>query len=368
MATYPRPSKTSMLQCKTAFLVGQRHLLKFIPHLSIRERSAGFRKLGMDSVRTRWRSRWPRENQFCVHKDYIEGGMSVFLRSRPGRVSPLAVAAALMFGTVPATGLAAGGGGGGSAGFAELFSEAAGTGSCSVNRISAGANTFYVPSGGGGSYNVLGWGNGTGGTSLTYRGLLERMASHCIFVAAANTSNAGDGTEIRDAVNAARSSFGQISSNPVVCTSGHSQGGGGSFNAASLLGADCIISVQADTVFTTRITRTLPADTDVIALWSENDSLAPRSTNSGNTFGAARDTYVSIETDGESHFAPASGSGGDVGTVQRLAAIALLAPSSSTRQRFRQALYGDETDFTVTESNGNISYVFRNSAAVNENP
>ena len=288
--------------------------------------------------------------------------------------SLMGAAALLAVAAMPSAAIAGssgGGGGGGGDDFDSLLSEARGTGPCSVSEVSPAfsPNTFFVPSGGGGNYNILGWGNGTGGTVGSYDGMLERLASHCILVAAAETSSSGDGTEIRDAVNDARSRYSSIlASNPRVCTSGHSQGGGGSFNAAGRLGADCVISVQADTVFTTRITQTLPADADVVALWSSADTLAPRGTNSGNTFGAARDTYVSIETQGESHFAPNSGTGGDIGAVQRLAAKALLGNDQAERTRFRQALYGPTTSSTVTTSNSDISYTFRNADAENEQP
>jgi hypothetical protein len=258
--------------------------------------------------------------------------------------------------------------GGDGSGFAQLFSEASSNGSCRVNRVSGTGATFYVPSGGSGRYNILGWGNGTGGTSTTYSALLETIASHCVLVAAANTSSSGDGTDVRDAVNDARLRYGSIlNSDPKVCTSGHSQGGGGSFNAANLLNADCVIAVQADTRFTTRISDALDSDVEVIALWGSSDTLAPRSGNLANVRNNSS-IMTSVETSGESHFAPTSGRGGDIGTMFRMAAKAQLSSDAAEAQRFRRAFWGPTTSDTVTEANSNISDVERDAAALATQP
>jgi len=271
-----------------------------------------------------------------------------------------------------------GGGGGGSSStskeeptsFTDLFSEAQARGECSVQRVAPfGGTTFYVPRGGDGDYNILAWGNGTGGNALTYSSMLERLASHCILVAAANTANAGSGRPIEDAVEDALSRYDNIlADDPVVCTSGHSQGGGGSFNAARLLDADCVISVQADTVFTTQIDRRVDLTVDVIALWSSADALAPRLPFNDRNGRDASTSYVSIETRGEGHFAPVAGTGGDIGVLQRMAAIAQLSTDADQRRAFRGVFYGPETISTVDTSNRDISYVSRNSIAVGSAP
>ncbi|MBA1147069.1 hypothetical protein H0Z60_08340 [Ectothiorhodospiraceae bacterium WFHF3C12] len=269
-----------------------------------------------------------------------------------------AMMACLFFST---SAFALNGGGGGGEGFAELFNEAEDDGPCSVNRVSGLSSTYYIPSGGSGQYNVLVWGNGTGGTSLTYSSLLESVASHCIAVAAANTSNSGTGEEMQSALNGIRSRYGSILGQK-VCTAGHSQGGGGSFNAANRIGADCVIPVQPDTVFTTRIYSDLASHVEVITLWGESDTLAPASTNRGNVEDASS-ILTQVETDGEGHFAPTSGRGGDIGTMFRMANIAQLSNDASRATRFRQAFWGPDTDFTVTESNSAISDVRRDSGA-----
>ena len=188
---------------------------------------------------------------------------------------------------------------------------------CNVSRESGSGAVFYVPSGGDGSYNILGWGNGTGGTSSTYRGLLEAAAEECVLVAAATTSNSGTGREVEDAVNQAKSRYRSIvGSSPKVCTSGHSQGGGGSFNAANRLSAQCVIAVQPDTVYTTSIYRPVSSSTDVVCIFSTGDTLAPALPfNSLNC--RANSTRYSEELTSGTHFAPTSGDGGGPGRAMR---------------------------------------------------
>ncbi len=95
---------------------------------------------------------------------------------------------------------------------------------------------------------IILWGNGTGGSPSTYRGLLEHWASHGFVVAAARTSNAGSGDEMISCLNYlvtenGRSSgtfAGKLNVNRVA-TAGHSQGGGGSIMA----GQDSRVTVSA---------------------------------------------------------------------------------------------------------------------------
>ncbi|RLP53300.1 MAG: hypothetical protein D6160_16790 [Ketobacter sp.] len=189
--------------------------------------------------------------------------------------------------------------------------------SCSVTRASGSGAVFYVPRGGSGTYNILGWGNGTGGFSSTYRGLLTAAAEECVLVAAATTSSSGNGRAVESAVNQAKSRYSSIvGSNPKVCTSGHSQGGGGAFNAANRLDADCVIAVQPDTVFTTRIDRAVSSDTDVVCIFSSADTLAPAFPLNGSNCRRNSSRYTQESTSG-THFTPISGSGGAVGTKMR---------------------------------------------------
>jgi hypothetical protein len=192
-----------------------------------------------------------------------------------------------------------------------------GSNPCSMSRVSSGSTVYYVPSGGPGRYNLLGWGNGTGGGSSTYSGLLEAAARRCVLVAAATTSSSGSGADVQNSVNAAKSRYASILNSPLkVCTSGHSQGGGGSFNAANRLGANCVIAVQPDTVFTTSISRPVASTTDVVCIFSTGDTLAPAlPSNAANC--RRNSTRYSQETTSGTHFAPTSGSGGAPGTAMR---------------------------------------------------
>jgi hypothetical protein len=196
-------------------------------------------------------------------------------------------------------------------------SSGGGGSSCSVTRESVSGSVFYVPRGGSGTYNILGWGNGTGGTSTTYRGLLEAAAARCVLVAAATTANSGSGAEVANSVNQAKTRYRSIvGANPKVCTSGHSQGGGGSFNAANRLGAQCVIAVQPDTVFTTSIQRPVAASTDVVCIFSTADVLAPALPS--NALNCRRNsTRYTQETTSGTHFAPTTGDGGAPGRVMR---------------------------------------------------
>jgi len=201
-------------------------------------------------------------------------------------------------------------------GFAFQAQAIGGGGDCSIDRVSGFGSTFYVPRGNG-PFNILGWGNGTGGTSSTYRGLLESVAEECILVAAANTSSSGSGAAVEDAVDEARSRYSsKVGSNPKVCTSGHSQGGGGDFNAANRLDADCVIGLQPDTVYTTRIYSPVASYVDVVCIFSTADTLAPALPFNGPNC-RANSTRYSQELTSGSHFTPTYGDGGAPGDEMR---------------------------------------------------
>ena len=192
--------------------------------------------------------------------------------------------------------------------------------SCNVSIQTGTGARFYVPAvTGTQKVNILGWGNGTGGGATTYQGLLTAAAQRCVLVAAATTANSGSGTDVRDAVSQARSRFTSILRSPVkICTSGHSQGGGGSFNAANVIGSavSCIIAVQPDTVFTTSIQRPVAANVDTTCIFSNQDTLAPAQPSNLNNCRRNSTIFRTVQTNG-THFAPTSGTGGAVGTAMR---------------------------------------------------
>jgi hypothetical protein len=222
----------------------------------------------------------------------------------------LVIGASLLAGCLLSTAASASGGGS--------------SGDCRVTRVSTADTVFYVPSGGSGTYNILGWGNGTGGTASTYSSLLESVAAKCILVAAATTSNSGSGVEVANSVNAAKSRYANIiKPNAKVCTSGHSQGGGGSFNAANRLNANCVIAVQPDTVYTTTITRPVASNVDVVCIFSTGDTLAPANPYNSRNCRNNSTRYTEELTSG-THFTPISGNGGAVGDKMREYAVRWL--------------------------------------------
>jgi hypothetical protein len=201
-----------------------------------------------------------------------------------------------------------------------LASASAFAQTCTVQRVTVGASTLYVPSGGDGRYNILGWGNGTGGSATTYQGLLTAAAQRCVLVAAANTANSGSGTQVRDAVAAARSRFANIlNTNLKIAISGHSQGGGGSFNAANVIGSavTSVIALEPDTVFTVTIQRPVASNVDVTCIFGNNDGLAPAQPSNLNNC-RRNSTIFRTVTVAASHLNWISrAGGGTVGTAQR---------------------------------------------------
>jgi hypothetical protein len=103
--------------------------------------------------------------------------------------------------------------------------------SCTVYRPSTlGQNGVTHP--------VILWGNGTGSSPSTYGGFLRHLASHGFIVVAADTSNAGNGSQMISCLNSIVSANGSSLSpfyrkvdTARVGASGHSQGGAGSIMA-----------------------------------------------------------------------------------------------------------------------------------------
>lgn len=121
-------------------------------------------------------------------------------------------------------------------------SDYAASGPFSTTSGSLGLScTVYRPSNlgqGGVTHPVILWGNGTGSSPSTYGSLLRHLASHGFIVAAADTSNAGNGSEMISCLNSlvsangnALSAFYQRVDTARVGASGHSQGGAGTIMA-----------------------------------------------------------------------------------------------------------------------------------------
>ena len=91
---------------------------------------------------------------------------------------------------------------------------------------------------GGVTHPVILWGNGTGASPSTYSALLSHLASHGFIAAAANTSNAGNGSQminclelVLDRNDTPSSPYFENVDPERIGTSGHSQGGAGSIMA-----------------------------------------------------------------------------------------------------------------------------------------
>lgn len=192
---------------------------------------------------------------------------------------------------------------------------------CSVTTQNGNGARFYVPSGGDGKYNIIAWGNGTGGGATTYTGLLTAAAQRCVLIAAATTANSGGGTEVASALSQARSRFANIlntGANLKIATSGHSQGGGGAFNSANVIGSavSSVIAVLPDTVFTVTIQRPVAANVDVTCIFARSDTLAPAQPNNLNNCRRNATIFRTVSVAGN-HFAPVNGTGGAVGQAMR---------------------------------------------------
>lgn len=128
----------------------------------------------------------------------------------------------------------------GEAGPFEVVSEAGGE-SCSIWRpANLGANGIHHP--------IILWGNGTTASPPIYAGVLRHWASQGFISAAANTSNAGDGTDMLACLDwltaqndDASSEYADAVDLEHVGASGHSQGGGGTI----MVGQDPRITVTA---------------------------------------------------------------------------------------------------------------------------
>ena len=127
----------------------------------------------------------------------------------------------------------------------------AATGSMSTTTTSAANWTIFQPSSlgaAGVTYPVILWGNGTATDPTAYQALLAHLASHGFIVVAANTANAGDGSQMLDGLtylSSQNSTSGSPFYNHVdvqhVGACGHSQGGAG----AIMAGRDARVSATA---------------------------------------------------------------------------------------------------------------------------
>jgi len=125
-------------------------------------------------------------------------------------------------------------------------------GSHAVTSTSTGQHTIYHPTDGT-DHPIILWGNGTGTTPVVYAPLLRHLASHGFIVAAANTTNAGSGSEMLAGIEAVRG-------NPTleaaadfenIGATGHSQGGGGATRAGLDPRVDTVFPLEPAPTFST---------------------------------------------------------------------------------------------------------------------
>lgn len=224
-----------------------------------------------------------------------------------GRIWRALMAVALLAALFGSTGTAAAQ----TTGFPSVGTDFDSSGPYAVSTLNGSQHTYWYPSSissTGLEHPVILWGNGTGASPSSYDGLLSHFASHGFIVAAANTPNAGSGTEMLAGLdnltsfdNSPTSPFYQAVDTSRVATTGHSQGGVGALNSSQ----------------DPRVTTTFPVEgawsaagvtVPILFLAGENDTIATPS-SIYNTFNSANAPSAYAEIAGASHFTPA-GSGG----------------------------------------------------------
>jgi hypothetical protein len=171
--------------------------------------------------------------------------------------------------------------------------------------------TMYRPGNLTANHAVIIWGNGTGSSPSTYASLLRHWASWGFVVVAANTSNAGTGSDMISCLNAVQSSSigGQLSSQ--VGTSGHSQGGGGSIMAGRDSRVNATAPIQPYTAGLGHSSSSQSQQQGPMLLLSgSSDFIASPGINQAPVFSRANVPVFWATRSGASHFEPV-GDGGD---------------------------------------------------------
>jgi len=213
-----------------------------------------------------------------------------------------AVIAALVFSSASATNP---GGGSPDAPYAQ-------TGPSAVTQQSGGTScTVYRPTSLTSGHPIILWGNGTGATPSTYAAALRHWASYGFVVAAANTTNAGTGTDILACLNWLTNSSLRGSLNlSRVGVSGHSQGGGGTLMAGRDSRITATAPVQPYILGLGHSTSSQSQQRGPMLLLSgSSDSLAGPTLNQAPVFQRANVPVFWATRNGASHFEPV----GDLG-------------------------------------------------------
>lgn len=184
-------------------------------------------------------------------------------------------------------------------------SDFAAAGPYSVTSTSTADHTIHYPTDGT-SHPIILWGNGTGTTPLVYAPLLQHLASHGFIVAAANTSNAGSGSEMLAGIDAVRNNpaLAAIADFENIGATGHSQGGGGATTAGHDPRVDTVFPLEPAPTFSTgRLT--IPA----IFFAGQNDTIVQPSWVRSEYEGVTQAPAAYAELAGATHFTAI----GDVG-------------------------------------------------------
>jgi hypothetical protein len=193
-----------------------------------------------------------------------------------------------------------------------------------VTSTSAAQHTIYAPTEGT-DHPIILWGNGTGTTPIVYAPLLEHLASHGFIVAAANTTNAGSGTEMLAGIDAVRAdpALAAAADFDHIGATGHSQGGGGATKTGLDPRVDTVFPLEPAPTFSTG-NLTIPA----IFFAGEADTIVQPSWVHTEYAGVTQAPAAYAELAGATHFTAI----GDVGGFR--AALTAWA---------RWQLGGDET-------------------------
>ncbi|HEY8538176.1 MAG TPA: hypothetical protein VIL28_04865 [Steroidobacteraceae bacterium] len=186
-------------------------------------------------------------------------------------------------------------------------SRYASAGPFAVTQQAGGTScTIYRPTNLTSGHPIILWGNGTGASPSTYASGLRHWASYGFVVAAANTSNAGTGSEMLGCLNwLANSSLrGALDLNRVA-TSGHSQGGGGSIMAGRDSRIDATAPIQPYILGLGHQTSSQSQQRGPMLLLSgSSDIIAGPTLNQAPVFARANVPVFWATRSGASHFEP----------------------------------------------------------------
>lgn len=208
-----------------------------------------------------------------------------------------------------------GGGGGNQSAGINKFNQ---RGPSAVRTVSSGGFTLFLGNGGGPKPGLT-WANGTSGSPSAYTDILTRVASFGTQVVASNSGQTGNGTAVADGVNVLRNADNSVTTD--FCTSGHSQGGSGSINAARIIAqrgtanVRCTIPVEPDNRFTASSDGADIRGQGLI-LCGSADNLAPCNGNTSNGNGLFNESRVAtcqVTVTGAGHTGAGSPAGGNNG-------------------------------------------------------